>query len=212
MATGTVQFVIERNAQGHITAIVENRGLVANDDEEFKRMEARNGSRDLAFSYQETRTTYEVVEGVCTPMKSREIVRRKKNEEWKETEIVVFDTKLCQEIQRFTFKNYRSGGSFDKELRPKMAELFRTHAREYLVPENKEAEFLSDAKIVEVVNSRYRKSNPAYDLRTQVLTAYMMQTQASGLEQEMYGTSAIFQAIAILAEREYHRLGPSIYG
>ena len=204
-----VQTIVERNSQGHITAIVENRGLVADEDAEIKRIEQWSGNPDLAFSYKETRTTFAIVQGVCVPMSSNEIVVRKQNAQRQLLKIPVFDTKFCQAIRHFGRENRTIWGSFNRTMNSRMNDLFREH--EYVMGDQ-EDRFLSYKKITELAN-KHVGSDTWYlrDLSTQILVGYMVGNQVDELKAESYGMSPVVAAIMILADCNYQRLGNFIY-
>ena len=210
-ATRTVQVVIERDAPGHVTAIVENRGLVADVDQEIERIEEWNGDPELAFAYKETRTTFGVFGGKCVPMRSNEIIVRNKNGAKQRTEIVVFDTRLCHAIQVFFYDNREVTAAFDSRLNREMANLFATHGKTYFSPEDKGIEFLSNDKINELVDQQLSSRAPRYDFRMQFLTGFASDTQISSLRREQHGISPLISAHMIRAGCLYQRLGDFVY-
>ena len=203
-----VKAIIERNIQGHITSITENVGLVAEEDEdrEIERIaEWNGGDAELAFAYKGTRTEFKVAANECVPMESKELLVRTKNEERQEIEIVVFDTKLCRKIREF-FNTNPTVLTFDDALNGEMAGILATDARELIVSIDERREFLSNAKVNELVNYDISSTRPRYSLRIQALTGYMSSTQMSNYERERHGISPIISAYMILGNCYSQRL------
>ncbi len=203
-ATRTVQVVIERNAQGHITSIVENRGLVADENQEIKRIEQWSGDPELAFAYRETRTTFGVFGGQCVPMKSEEIVVHNKDGQRQQTEIVVYDTKLCQRIERYLDDNGLSTLRKDAGIE----EILGEHGKDFFNPDDSRADlFLSNDKVNELVNNELKSKHSKHDLRMQVLTGYATGTQLPGLRQQAQGVGPLVSAQMIVANCRYQGIG-----
>ena len=211
--TRPVQVIIERNSQGHITSIIENRGLVTvgEQDSEIERIKQWSGDADLAFAYKETKTTFKVAAGQCVPLKSSEIIVRNKDGKKQQTEILNYSTKLCHKIQEFFDNNPKAKGCFDLNLNHEMNKIFATYAKELFNPDDKENKFLSNDKISELINKGLHSKASKHSLRMQILTGYTVGTQISELKREKHGLSPVISGHMALANCKYQRLGDFIY-
>ena len=100
--TQQVKVIIERNNDGHITAITENVGLVTDDLSEIERMkDLHDGASDLAAAYIATRTEFKVAAGECVPTKQKELLRSERDGEIQEFEVLIFDTAICRKLHVF---------------------------------------------------------------------------------------------------------------
>ena len=208
------KIIIERNSHGYITGITENVGLVSGEDEENKEIERikswNGGDAELAFAYLGTQTTFKVEAGECVATESKELIAHMKNGKRQETEIIVFNTKLCHEIDEFIYKNTEARGTFDKTLNDKMVAVLLEHAREFLVPTDREKEFISDAKIFELIDKEFEQNHSKNSLQLQVFTGYVAATRLPNIRMRKYGTSAIISGYQIVANCYYQDLGDFI--
>ena len=220
--TGNVEtkVIVERNSDGHITAITEGVGLVTDEEAEMRRIEQWNGGdADLAFAYRGTKTTFGMAAGQCVPLDSRELVTQKRGGERRETEIRVFDTKLCRKLHEALGENHEMRAAFEGELNSNVTRIFVNHAREFVIPENEDNEFLSNSKVQQLVNilSDEYATAPELSLKLQVYTAFRSDTiverdrgkifgKALRLERKRYGVSPVISANMVVANCYYHYL------
>ena len=207
--TKPVKVIIERDSQGHITAITENIDLITDEEEDDEIERIRNwagGDADLSFAYKGTRTTFGIIRGSCLPLESKELIVRYKDGKKQDTEIVVFNTKLCQKIREFIVYNQEAKSCFDRDFNTRFAELLDENARELLFPEDKEKEFLSNDKVNELINKDNISTAPKLSLRLQALTGYMAGTQLSELKQRKLGLTPIISGHMILQNCYYQGL------
>ena len=193
-----VQVIIKRDIYGNITEIIEGKGLVpdADNDKEIDRMREKIEKPELAFAYKGTSTRFEVLNNQCVPMKQSVLLVRKNEDEYENSEIVIFDTRLCRSIHAFLKEHRESLSVFDSELNGQMATLFAEKARYLLSPEDKERQFLSNEIVDEMVNNNV--TSPAnLSLRLRVLTGFIAYTQVDSLKQKHFGVSPIVSAYQI---------------
>ena len=163
--------VVERNADGHIVSITEGVGLVADEEEEMRRIEEWNGGHsDLAFAYKGNQNHIRGDRwGMCS-VGLQEVIARKKNGKRHEAEVLVYSIKMCTKIHHFMQDNPEALSAFDSELNNKMNALFAEHARDLIIPDDSEREFLSDSRIdgfVSILNEGPGIVAPELSLRLQ---------------------------------------------
>ena len=209
-----IKIIIDRSSHGYITAITENVGLVAGEEEENKEIERitnwNGGDAELAFAYLGTQTTFKVASGECVPLESKELIARKKNDKRQETEILVFNTKLCRKIEEFINSNPTTRAAFDKNLNDKMAAILDEYAGEIISPTDEDKAFLSNAKVDDLINKDARSAVSRQSLKLQMFTGYIAATQIETLKQKKFGVSAIISGHQALADCLYQRLSPFI--
>ena len=207
MPTQKVSVVVERNREGHITAITENVGLVTDEDSEIARMGDRNKDEELGFAYLGTRTEFDIRAGECVPMKRSILIAYKRDGERLEGEIAVFDTQLCRAIEDFIVENEHFSGVFLRHKNDQMAELLESHAPDLFLSGGDSARrFLPNDKIDELLNKHYSSKSPVRSLELQVLAGYMSATQMHPLRQQWHGANAIIFGQMTLAECFYFGL------
>ena len=210
--TRRVESVIERNTQGHITKIIENRGLVTQEEQDREIARMAEWSRyDLPFAYVETQTSFTVTKGQCVPLESREIVVRERNGKKVQSHIVAFDTRLCRRINEFLYKRPGVLEFFSSDTGEAMIDLFEEEAQALLFPDNKDREFLSDGEINEIANEHLSQYHGRRSLRMQVLTGYLVQTQfGQRVRMESMGAHPMLSAMMIRSNCYYQRVGPFV--
>ena len=68
------------------------------------------------------------MDGECVPLQSSELIARKKNGKRQESEVRVFDTKLCRKIDEFIDGNPVLRSAFDEDPNDRLAAVFAEHA------------------------------------------------------------------------------------
>ncbi len=195
---------IRRNAAGDIAEIVEKPGLTEDEIDDRKQGQEEDA---LYFAHIGTSTRFRISDGgQCVPVDRREIVLRESPDGGHAEEIanLVFDVAYCRDIAQSIYGTRGAVAAFDREVNRPALEVLRKWKDTIGFPEEKV--LLSNEKVDEMINSRFRRTAPIHDLRLQLLTGYMAWTQLSSFERKKLGISPLITTYMTLIQCYEHEL------
>ena len=205
----TVKVVIRRDEGGNLSEILE----------ELPRNFAPGAHQNVYSSIWGNRTTFEIKNGQCVPMRVSQLLIRRDGEK---AELGNHHTGLCRDLFEFHEKNPQVAYALKKEInqevtaifdlhrdnisKPKRFFSFERHGYNVISPKylHSEKEF---SRILENIWDSKDKKN---DLETKMSLSHHAHKKLSPLEQKRRRVMPIYFSVSIAADCDRNRLGPFI--
>ena len=204
-AMRTAKVVITRDANGDISEIVEDQNLSA---AELDALRASPRSDDRFFAYLATRTMFEVRNGQCVPVQSREVLMRETGEGDRQTETTTYDTKLCRRAREFMIGHPELERFHNKEIGEEAAGLLGGSVADVIRTKPGSVRFMTDQEYAELVTQAVDSRSTSQYLTLQLLTGALSAEKVSRLDQELLGVSPMISLLMVQANCYYQNLRP----